>query len=878
MSDSPKNDDTHDGPDFDWTPSLTACICSYYLTGTVRIPDACRGNDVLLALEYFGIVYAPDQLAFDSFGCYLRVKLWSDYYTHRAAAADWVVRRLMEGRSRHSHSFVTSPERDEAVYVGSKRCDVLDGGLVMPPGETGRAPKSCTVIHEFFNDDDDDRTPQTTATQTADASTIASEEQDRDDVPIDALLRDDFCAYVQSSLPGTLVTFRPREVSLGGGTGLTTARVTRAVLRIDFDARAGRKALRNKIRSSKSSKTGGKERSVVVVKKDPNGAASIVSALDDEVEFQSHATEQQSVSSKKSSKSLKIAVARATALATLDERDEDAATSNGLEINPALPVRHIEGAVYGSASTAGMGVGGDAKSMISALSSPFGKDGNATVVTPRGNGAIPETPEPAAAADPVAKKHLGRWVVEEESRPMTDLGEMARSFLQGAEGLVPGAGDVDVTQREARGVAAERGLEPTASEGNGGGVVEVFQSFATSVTNLMGVGAEEEKKEPFFEYFEPKEKEASSPGRASATTAEAGAGAGAEKVSLKKPDPPLSTASVVSGITQEEYAAAAATSAAGAACSPQNAEEDYLRAQPQPSQAQQQQQQQQRAAPQAQGKDEYHDAEWYEVPACKTLEDVNAEWLRGFFTAPVIAGMSYLGLADAAADGIPETPETCAAVNAAITRAATMGENERSDASVLGIAVSADGTPPLAPRDKASEAVTPLTPSTSASTAPGSVSSPEDAVEEGGRLLPPSPSSPKTVPEPRFLEGDLDAARDRAASLLDMTMSTANTVEIAPPPPPSDLPPLLQPEPELPVPSAAATTTSSSSSDSGHSSQPHGGVGAGKGIISGGTVKTERGKGKSSSKKKGRIRSKKMGFFRSGSKNKTSSKEIDVFN
>jgi hypothetical protein len=59
----------------EWKPWLTTCIRAFYNTGTVRIPDDCIGSDILLALEYFGIVYTPDQPVFDSFGAYLRVKL-----------------------------------------------------------------------------------------------------------------------------------------------------------------------------------------------------------------------------------------------------------------------------------------------------------------------------------------------------------------------------------------------------------------------------------------------------------------------------------------------------------------------------------------------------------------------------------------------------------------------------------------------------------------------------------------------------------------------------------------------------------------------------------------------------------------------------------
>lgn len=38
-----------------------------------------KARDLITALEYLRIIYAPQQLQFDNFACYLRFKLWSDY-------------------------------------------------------------------------------------------------------------------------------------------------------------------------------------------------------------------------------------------------------------------------------------------------------------------------------------------------------------------------------------------------------------------------------------------------------------------------------------------------------------------------------------------------------------------------------------------------------------------------------------------------------------------------------------------------------------------------------------------------------------------------------------------------------------------------------
>ena len=207
----PENDciSSNQSHSFTWEPWLTTCIRAYYNTGNIRIPDKCLGSDILLALEYFGILYSPEQLVFESFGAYLRVKMWSDYFTHRARIADWVVQRLLTKPSRHSHSFVTSPNMQEELFhlSSNKPIDVLDGDLVVDPSRYGDSP-SRAIVHEFFNDEDEGN-------------------DDDDNKNMDGLMREDFCSFVQASLPGTNVSFSLKLV--------TTSReeaVRRAVLRV----------------------------------------------------------------------------------------------------------------------------------------------------------------------------------------------------------------------------------------------------------------------------------------------------------------------------------------------------------------------------------------------------------------------------------------------------------------------------------------------------------------------------------------------------------------------------------------------------------------------------------------------------------------------
>ena len=195
-----------------WKPWLTTCIRAYYNTGTIRVPDACIGSDILLALEYFGIVYTPEQLVFDSFGGYLRVKLWSDYYTHRSQLAQWVVQRLLRSHAKHSHTFVTGPNpREVDIFLGSRKAEVLDGELHLDPTKYGGNP-SCSVVHDFFHDEDQD------------VAAGGGQQQ----ASLDELMRDDFRIYLQNSLQGTQVEFRIQRLTCQGKV------MPRATLHIDF--------------------------------------------------------------------------------------------------------------------------------------------------------------------------------------------------------------------------------------------------------------------------------------------------------------------------------------------------------------------------------------------------------------------------------------------------------------------------------------------------------------------------------------------------------------------------------------------------------------------------------------------------------------------
>jgi len=180
-----------------WSPELTKCICLYYETGYIHVPDEVSASSVLLALALFNIIYCSDQLMFKSFGSQLRFKMWTDYYTHRPSICQWIVKKMMASHSRHSHVFVTSPEPCGTIYLGRNRCEIMNGELNLTAQDyDDTTVESCTVIHDLFNDD------------------IQFNENGESTEGESRCMRENFQDFLQDAIVGTIVTFKLREVSV----------------------------------------------------------------------------------------------------------------------------------------------------------------------------------------------------------------------------------------------------------------------------------------------------------------------------------------------------------------------------------------------------------------------------------------------------------------------------------------------------------------------------------------------------------------------------------------------------------------------------------------------------------------------------------------
>lgn len=165
-----------------WEPWLTDLVQSYYQTGQLAVPETCQGLDLLLLLEYFGIIYQPNQLTFDSTAAYERVKIWSDYLTARSQIADWIAVAISSVQQTH-YFFATTPTMDQWMQLGQERLANLEGGLSLPASKT-----SCGVVFELFNRTE----PEGTA----------------------GLMRLDFSVYLQNILTNVDVSFPVKPVTV----------------------------------------------------------------------------------------------------------------------------------------------------------------------------------------------------------------------------------------------------------------------------------------------------------------------------------------------------------------------------------------------------------------------------------------------------------------------------------------------------------------------------------------------------------------------------------------------------------------------------------------------------------------------------------------
>eukprot|EP00559_Dactyliosolen_fragilissimus_P004160 CAMPEP_0184864322 /NCGR_PEP_ID=MMETSP0580-20130426/14509_1 /TAXON_ID=1118495 /ORGANISM="Dactyliosolen fragilissimus" /LENGTH=1422 /DNA_ID=CAMNT_0027363049 /DNA_START=71 /DNA_END=4339 /DNA_ORIENTATION=- len=193
-----------------WSHSLSQCILSYYDKGSINVPEDIGGNRILLAMEYFSLIYSPADMSFESYDCFQRVKLWCEYYNRREDMANFIVRRMAKRHSLRSHLFVTVSEpMSGSFYVQKKRCEIFDGGEVVK-GVHSSIPdchdsgNSFSVVYDFFNDEDDqikikDR-------YACEYAGVGDCEQ----------LRNDFAAYLEYVCPGVTVTFSLQDVTFVG--------------------------------------------------------------------------------------------------------------------------------------------------------------------------------------------------------------------------------------------------------------------------------------------------------------------------------------------------------------------------------------------------------------------------------------------------------------------------------------------------------------------------------------------------------------------------------------------------------------------------------------------------------------------------------------
>lgn len=191
----------------EWRPWMTTCIRAYYNNGTIRVPEQCIGPDILMALEYFGILTSnPSTFIVESRHALDRIKAWTTYFAYRNSIADWVVKDYRT-RKQVNRVWITTPDfnemnRDETLLqVDGETACVLRGGLDHMMAINGRQSTSGEIIHEIFDDNE-------------------SENHHTKKMP--SRIRQDFCRHLERRMTSLCTSFDIDQVKTTDASGHVT--------------------------------------------------------------------------------------------------------------------------------------------------------------------------------------------------------------------------------------------------------------------------------------------------------------------------------------------------------------------------------------------------------------------------------------------------------------------------------------------------------------------------------------------------------------------------------------------------------------------------------------------------------------------------------
>jgi hypothetical protein len=216
--------------DFHWKTWLTTCIRAYYNTGCLRIPQSCQGDDILLALEYFGILTAStDMFMFESDLAFQRIQAWSRYYTYRTELAETILEAFDDIEKVQQRIDVGEENEDDEIDHDRAKALFLQSSpfttllWVLEDEQKGHFPvnkSSCHVggiaakpltvraeggLYQLFYGGQTDMT----------SSTFRHDDDEDYQLTrnLPCRLRLNFCDYVrQSILPGATVSFNLEQV------------------------------------------------------------------------------------------------------------------------------------------------------------------------------------------------------------------------------------------------------------------------------------------------------------------------------------------------------------------------------------------------------------------------------------------------------------------------------------------------------------------------------------------------------------------------------------------------------------------------------------------------------------------------------------------
>ena len=209
-----------DSTSFHWKEWLSTCIQNYYYNGNLRIPDECTGDDILLSLDYFGILAASENdFVFDSRHAFYRIQYWSRFFTNRVHLSETLLKEFYDsevmGFEISTWILLRQDDdyQDEAALCTQYRtsCQISRNGSSTLHAKSIRKLKIEDNLYDLFYGN------QYSNNQSTCETNEKKIEKDAITQCTFSRIRHSFCLFMMQSLPQSEIRFTVERVEMISG-------------------------------------------------------------------------------------------------------------------------------------------------------------------------------------------------------------------------------------------------------------------------------------------------------------------------------------------------------------------------------------------------------------------------------------------------------------------------------------------------------------------------------------------------------------------------------------------------------------------------------------------------------------------------------------